>query len=532
MGKSGGTDATMGARMNRDQLLQTLHESWDIIIIGGGATGLGSAVDAASRGFKTLLLEQSDFAKGTSSRSTKLIHGGLRYLRQGNLSLVTEALKERGILCQNAPHLVSHLGFLVPHYHWWEAPFYGIGLKVYDFLAGKLGFEKSHSMTRDEVLLRLPNLQSEKLRGGSLYFDGQFDDARLAIALAQTATEQGAYPLNYMRVEKLLKENNQVIGVEAIDTETHQRYTFRSKVVINATGIFVDAIRKLDQANATPTISPSQGVHLVLERSFLPSDMALLVPQTEDGRVLFFVPWHRHLIVGTTDTPIGQVVLEPKPLQEEIDYLLKYAGRYLTRKPTRADILSTFAGLRPLVKTARSENTASLSRDHLIQISESGLITICGGKWTTYRRMAEDVINQAIGVGHLPQTSCQTHTLKLHGYKKGCKHHIESWLLYGSDGSHLSTLIEEHPDWGHLLHPRLPYMPVEVIWAVRHEMARTLEDVLARRTRSLLLDVKATLEIAPRVAHLMARELNQPKSWEEEQLKTFSELAKNYSVAL
>ncbi len=514
--------------MNRDELLKKIHSSWDIIIIGGGATGLGTAVDAASRGYKTLLLEQSDFAKGTSSRSTKLIHGGLRYLKQGNIALVIEALKERGILCQNAPHLVSHLGFLVPQYHWWEGPFYGIGLKVYDFLAGKLGLEKSHSMTKDEVLLRLPTLESTDLRGGIVYFDGQFDDARLAIAIAQTATEQGGVPLNYMRVEKLLKENNLITGVEALDLETHKRHQFLSKVVINATGVFTDSIRKLDEPKASTTISPSQGIHLVLDRKFWPTDLAILIPQTEDGRVLFFVPWHRHLIVGTTDTPVDDISLEPHPLNEEIDYLLKYAGHYLTRKPTRADILSVFAGLRPLVKVAKHENTATLSRDHVIQISESGLITICGGKWTTYRRMAEDVVNKAILVGHLKEIPCQTQTLRLHGYKKGRKNHIEAWGLYGSDAEHLDALIEQHPDWGHLLHPRLPYSPVEIIWAVRHEMARTLDDVLSRRTRSLLLDVKATLEIAPRVATLMAHELGKSKSWEEEQIRIFTELAKNY----
>ncbi len=512
-------------------MMAHLSQEWDLIIIGGGASGLGAAVDAASRGIKTLLLEQSDFAKATSSRSTKLIHGGLRYLKQGNLSLVIEALKERGLLCQNAPHLVSPLGFLVPSYHWWEGPFYGIGLKVYDFLAGRLGLEGSHSMNREEVLLRLPTLESHDLRGGSIYYDGQFDDARLAITLAQTAADHGAVPLNYMRVEKLIKENGLVAGVEATDMESQKRHHFRSKVVINATGVFADQVRKFDNPKATPMVSPSQGVHLILDRSFMPSDIAILIPQTEDGRVLFFVPWHRHLMVGTTDTPMHEASLEPKPLDEEIDYLLKYSGRYLTRKPTRADILSVFAGLRPLVKAGDGENTAALSRDHVIHISESGLITICGGKWTTYRRMAQDLIDKAIVVGNLPPAPCQTEHLHLHGYRKGGKHHIEAWVLYGSDAENLEKLIQQHPDWGHLLHPRLPYLPAEVIWAVREEMALNLEDVLARRTRSLFLDVKATLEMAPRVAALMAKELGHPKSWEEAQLAAFAELAKNYSGA-
>ncbi len=527
--------------MNRREMVEVCKRSpdiWDVLIIGGGATGLGAAVDAASRGYKTLLLEQSDFAKATSSRSTKLIHGGLRYLKQGNIALVVEALKERGLLCQNAPHLVSPLGFLVPSYHWWEGPFYGVGLKVYDFLAGKLGLEKSHSITLEETLLHLPTLEPTDLRGGVIYYDGQFDDARLAISLAQTAFDEGGYLLNYCRVEKFLKKDDLIIGVEACDLETNERYELRSKVVINATGIFTDSIRKLDNPSSPCILAPSQGIHLVLDRSFMPSDLAVIVPQTEDGRVIFFVPWHHHLLVGTTDTPIKEVSLEPKALDSEIDYLLKYSSHYLTRKPTRADVLSVFAGIRPLVKAGGGNNTAALARDHVIHVSQAGLITICGGKWTTYRRMAQDVINKAIVLGNLREEPCRTESLRLHGYRevgnqltkrlKSNKHHIDSWILYGSDAEKLDELIQKHPHWGHLLHPRLPYLPVEIVWAVRQEMARTLEDVLARRTRALLLDVRATLEIAPQVASLMAQELGKPKSWEEEEIRRFSALAKNY----
>jgi glycerol-3-phosphate dehydrogenase len=500
---------------------------WDVLIIGGGATGLGAAVDAASRGFKTLLLEQSDFAKGTSSRSTKLIHGGLRYLKQGNVSLVIEALKERGILCQNAPHLVSPLGFLVPSYHWWEGPFYGIGLKIYDLLAGKLGLEKSHSMTREETLQQMPTLEPVGLRGGVLYFDGQFDDARLAITLAQTAHDAGATLLNYMPVTGLVKEDGIIVGVEAMDSETKTPWQFRAKSVINATGVFSDQVRTFDDPAAAPLMAPSQGIHLVLERNFWPSDLAILVPHTDDGRVVFFVPWHQHLIVGTTDTPIKTVSLEPKPQSEEIDFLLRYAARYLTRKPTRDDVLSVFTGIRPLVHANAGQNTSSLSRDHTILVSASGLITIAGGKWTTYRRMAQDVIDKAIVVGHLPETACHTHTLPLHGYRPGT-HPVDAWASYGSDADALQALIDKHPAWGLPLHPRLPYLPVEVIWAVRHEMARTLEDVLARRTRALFLDVRATLAIAPLVAKLMAQELGLGPEWEASQLQAFAALAKGY----
>lgn len=516
--------------MNRHEMIEWCKRSpdlWDVIIIGGGATGLGAAVDAASRGYRTLLLEQCDFAKGTSSRSTKLIHGGLRYLKQGNLTLVMEALKERGLLCQNAPHLVSPLGFLVPTYHWWEGAFYSIGLKIYDWLAGKRRLEKSHLLNRSEVILRLPTLESSDLRGGCLYFDGQFDDARLAVTLAETAVDLGAAVINYMPVVSFVKEKGLIIGVEAVDLETNDRYNLLAKTVINATGVFTDGVRKLDNQNAKALVAPSQGIHLVLDRSFLPSDLAILIPQTEDGRVLFFVPWHRHLIVGTTDTLVKESVVEPRAHLEEINFLLKYAGRYLSRKPKRSDILSVFAGLRPLVQAGHTENTSSLSREHVILVSKSKLITICGGKWTTYRKMAEDVIDKAISVGGLEKRECQTQTLHLHGYKSG-HHSVEAWVSYGSDAAELEKIIQEHPDFGHLLHPRLPYLPVEVIWAVRKEMARTLEDVLARRTRSLFLDVHASLEIAPRVASLMAKELGFSPDWEQEQCQAFAELAKNY----
>ncbi|HSX26134.1 MAG TPA: glycerol-3-phosphate dehydrogenase/oxidase [Chlamydiales bacterium] len=517
--------------MNRDDMVDYCKRSpdlWDIIIIGGGATGLGAAVDAASRGYKTLLLEQGDFAKGTSSRSTKLIHGGLRYLKQGNIALVIEALKERGLLCENAPHLVSHLPFIVPNYHWWEGPFYGIGIKFYDLLAGKLGLEPSKHLTREETLFQIPTLEPRDLRGGVLYYDGQFDDARLAITLAQTAYDQGGVVINYMPVVSLLKKNGIITGVRARDLESGIEYDLHAKAVINATGVFSDAIRKMDEPTITPIIAPSQGVHLVLDRSFMPTDTAILIPHTDDGRVLFFVPWHRHILVGTTDTPMRKVSLEPRPLEEEIDFLLHHAARYLTRHPKRHDVLSVFAGLRPLVK-ARGKSTAALSRDHTILVSKSGLITIAGGKWTTYRRMGQDVIDKAAVIGSLRDSPCRTHHLQLHGHKPIQKQHsLDPWITYGADATQLEQLVTQKPLWGHLLHPRLPYLPVEVIWAVREEMARTLEDVLSRRTRSLLLDVRASLEIAPRVASLMAAELSKNEQWEAEQVEAFGELARGY----
>lgn len=515
--------------LKREEMVDFLKYSpdiWDVIIIGGGATGLGAAVDSASRGFKTLLLEQSDFAKGTSSRSTKLIHGGLRYLQQGNIALVAEALKERGLLCLNAPHLVSHLAFLVPNYHWWEGPFYGVGLKIYDMLAGKLGLEKSKILSRDDTLNKIPNLEPEGLRGGTIYYDGQFDDSRLAITLAQTFVDLGGTAVNYAKVTGLIKKGNLIEGVEARDEESGHTYTLHAKVVINATGIFTDSIRKIDDKNTTPIIEASQGVHLVFERSFLNSDTAILVPHTEDGRVLFLVPWHNHILVGTTDTGGQKPVLEPKAYQEEIDFLLRTAAKYLHKAPKRTDVKSVFAGLRPLVKSG-GKSSKALSRDHVILVSESGLISICGGKWTTYRKMAQDVIDKAIVVGNLKEMPCTTEKLRLHGYLEGVNH-IDSWSMYGSDAKKLYDLTEEYPVLGKPLHPDLPYLPVEVVWAARHEMARTVEDVLARRTRALFLNSQASIKIAPEVAKILAKELKRDSAWEKEQVENFTQLAQNY----
>ena len=476
--------------------IEKAPDHWDVIIIGGGATGLGSAVDSASRGYRTLLLEQSDFAKGTSSRSTKLVHGGLRYLQQGNVALVVEALKERGLLCQNAPHLIHHLPFLVPNYHWWEGPFYGIGIKIYDVLAGKLGIEKSRHLTRRATLKAIPTLEPKGLRGGVVYYDGQFDDSRLAICLAQTAADHGATVLNYMKVTGLIKKKGICCGVHATDQETGNRYQFHGRVVINATGVFSDAILQQDNPKRHQIIAPSQGVHIVLDKSFQPGKTAIMVPHTEDKRVLFMVPWHDRVLLGTTDTPMKKTTLEPRPLKKEIEFLLTHAGKYLTKDPSRKDILSVFAGLRPLIKAGKGENTAALSRDHTIFVSKSGLVTIAGGKWTTYRKMAEDVISKASIVAGLPQRSCLTESLKLHGWQEGLDP-LHPMSTYGTFSKDVKSLARKNKQWGARLHPHLPYIAAEIIWSVRSEMARTIEDALSRRTRSLLLDARASIEIAP-----------------------------------
>lgn len=514
--------------MKRPASLAALpSSSFDIVIIGGGASGLGAAVDAAQRGHSVLLVEQADFAKGTSSRSTKLVHGGVRYLKQGNVSLVLEALRERGLMCRNAPHLVHSLPFVIPNYHWWEGPFYGIGMKVYDGLAGKLGLEPSRYLNRDDVINLLPNIEQQDLTGGIIYHDGQFDDSRLAINLAQTAEELGAVLMNYTRCCGVLKEGPHVSGVRLRDEETGEEREVQARVVINATGVFADEVRRMDDANAKTMLSPSQGIHFVLPREFLPGDTAIMIPKTDDGRVLFAVPWHGRVVVGTTDTPVATASLEPRALDEEINFIFTQITRYLTRDPTRADVLSVYAGLRPLIK-ADASSTAALSRDHLISISDSGLITLAGGKWTTYRKMAEDVIDHAEMIGALEHRHCGTHALTIHG-AAGNQERTSSHLhYYGSDATGIRTLIQENPGLGKRLHPKLEFLKAEVVWHARHEMARTVEDVLSRRTRALLLDARASMEAAPAVAHLLATELGRDAAWEASQIKAYVQLAEGY----
>lgn len=519
--------------MNRKEMIEGLAEYggyWDFVVIGGGATGLGVGLDAASRGYKTLLLEQHDFSKGTSSRSTKLVHGGVRYLRQGNISLVLEALHERGLLIRNAPHLVSHQAFIVPNYEWWDGPFYGAGMKVYDLLAGKLGLGPSKQLSKQETLERIPTLEPEGLRGGVVYFDGQFDDSRLAINLAQTMVENGGMPINYMKVTGFTRSGEMIDGVIARDMESGEEYEIHGRVVVNATGVFTDNLLKMENPAAEPIITPSQGVHLVLDKEFLPGDSAIMVPQTADGRVLFAVPWHNKVVVGTTDTMVPDVSLEPRPLEEEIKFILDHAAIYLSKDPTRADVKSAFAGLRPLVKAGESESTAAISRDHYLVISESGLVTITGGKWTTYRKMAEDTVNQALLVAGLNEHACVTKDLRIHGW---LKHFDKNDPLhyYGSDAIHIKRIVNADPTMGEKLHENLPYIKAEVIWSAREEMARTVEDFLARRSRALLLDTKASIAMAPEVARIMAGELGYDDAWQTDQVTAYTNLAKEYLLA-
>jgi glycerol-3-phosphate dehydrogenase len=514
--------------LKRETCFDQLHsqsEPFDLVIVGGGATGLGAAVDAASRGHSVCLIERLDFAKGPSSRSTKLVHGGVRYLKQGNIALVMDALRERGRLHRNAPHLVHAQAFVIPNYHWWEGPFYGIGMKVYDQLAGALGLEKSRWLSLEETVACIPTIEQKDLAGGVIYHDGQFDDARLAVTLARTAVHHGAVVLNYVDCVGLKKENGKVCGVLAKDVETGAELEIPARAVVNATGVFVDDLRKHDDPGANEIVAVSQGVHIVLPKEFLPGDSAIMIPKTDDGRVLFAVPWHGRVVVGTTDTPLPRKSIEPTALPEEREFLMTHAARYLSRDPGPEDVLSIYAGLRPLVKQADVKNTAALSRDHTILVSPSGLITITGGKWTTYRKMAEDVVNRAEDTAGLTKRRCETENLQLYGWTHADipETHLR---VYGRDAAELRAMMQSDPSLAEQVHSRLELQKGEVIWHVRHEMARTVEDVLARRTRALLLDAKAALRAAPLVAHLMAEELGRDAAWQRRTVDDFESVAR------
>jgi len=519
--------------MKRSESLRAIRYSpdkiWDIVIIGGGATGLGAGVDAASRGYDTLVFEKYDFAKGTSSRSTKLVHGGVRYLAAGDINLVLEALNERGLLLQNAPHLVKNQKFIIPNYDWWDGPFYTVGLKVYDMMAGKLGLGPSIHITKEETMKAIPNLVEEGLRGGVIYHDGQFDDSRLAISLAQTITDNGGFVMNNCGVTRLIKNEEGIIsGVECFDSENNRYYSIKAKVVVNATGVFVDSINRMDDPDHINTVVPSQGIHIILDQSFLQGDAAIMIPKTADGRVLFAVPWHGKVVVGTTDTAVENPEIEPRALEEEIKFILNTASKYLTKKPKRKDVLSIFAGLRPLAAPEdKNQETKEISRSHRLIISKSGLITMIGGKWTTYRKMGEDIVDKAILLGGMNYMECVTKNMPIHGYLKNTNN-LGHLSVYGSDLPKIKSMIGQYPELGEKLHPDLPYLKVEVIWAVREEMARTVEDVLARRTRALLLDARASIAMAPEVAELIAKELGLRRKWQKEQVQIYTEYANGY----
>ena len=511
--------------MNRDKNINKIatEKEWDLIVIGGGASGLGVAVDACSRNLKVLLIEEFDFSKGTSSRSTKLVHGGVRYLKNGELSLVIEALKERGIMLNNAPHLVRNMSFIIPTYDWWDTPFYGIGLKVYDLMAGKLGLGPSKFLSKKETIEKIPNVNQDELNGGIIYHDGQFDDARMGISLARTVEEHGGAVVNYLKWNSFIYENGQVSGIKVTDQISQCSYALKAKVVVNATGVFAEKIMRADEPKAELKIKPSQGVHLVLDKSFLKSENAIMVPNTSDGRVLFAVPWRDVVVVGTTDTEVNKISIEPKATDQEIDFILSNAEKYMTRKPKRSDVKSVFAGLRPLI-SRENKSSKSLSRKHTIYKSKKGVYHLLGGKWTTYRKMGKDVLDLIESTGQLKLEPSKTEELKIFGYKSNV-----AWSdplhYYGSEKEHVMSMGSNKP-----LSPLLPLTEAQIIYAIRYEMALNVEDVLSRRTRCLLLNAKECISIAPKVARIMRSELNAEENWEQEQIKLFLDLAKNYHL--
>lgn len=520
--------------MDRKGALEKLEDpdiKWDMIVIGGGASGLGTALEASTRGYQTLLLEQHDFAKGTSSRSTKLVHGGVRYLAQGNLSLVLEALRERGRLKGNAPHLVRDQDFIIPCYRWFSVPFYTIGLTLYDLLSGRLSIGRSRPLSIQKTRQFLPEVKTKGLRGGVQYFDCQFDDARMAINLAQTIPEHGGTVLNYVRVNGLIIENGRITGVEAEEMENGAKFRIRSKVVINATGVFVDRILKMEDPEAPDVIRPSQGIHLVMGRNFLNGNHALMIPRTPDGRVLFAVPWHNRVVVGTTDVEKQQAELEPQADEAEVEYILDTASRYMKVPPGKEAVLSVFTGLRPLAApSGRKKKTREISRGHKILISKGGLVTLTGGKWTTYRRMGEDVVDAAEKSLGMKKSRSVTREMKIHGFVTSVD--VErTWCWYGSDLEHINHLVEKDPALGEVLSEKLHIRKVQVVWAVREEFARTLEDCLSRRIRALQLDAKESIRIAHRVAEIMASELGYNTNWIEKQVEAFTTLAGGHFIS-
>jgi glycerol-3-phosphate dehydrogenase len=514
----------------REEILRELGEQtepWDVLVVGGGSSGLGAAVEAAARGYRTVLVERFDFAKGTSSRSTKLVHGGVRYLAQMNVTLVLDALRERGHMLRNAPHLVHDLSFVVPAFSYFTLPYYGFGLKVYERLSGRFSFGASKLLSREKTIEMLPGIASERLRGGVLYHDGQFDDARYIVTLLRTFQKLGGVAINYVEATGLLQRDGRTVGVKARDCEGGGEFELQAKAVVNAAGVFAEDLLAMDGAARGSLLAMSQGTHFVLPHSWLAGDSALMVPKTADGRVLFAIPWHGATVVGTTDEGVDHASVEPRSMESERSFLVEHIAQYFGRRPDAEEILSVWSGLRPLVKSGDGK-TSKLSRDHTILVSKSGLVTVTGGKWTTYRRMGQDAIDHAAEVAGLAKIVSRTLDLKLHGWTDRSANMTESERVYGSDLPLLQRLSEDDPALEKLLHPRLPYRVREVVWAARFEMARTVEDVLARRTRALFLDARAAIEAAPLVADVLAKELGRREAWRDKDLQNFRAVAQGY----
>ncbi|WP_458628078.1 glycerol-3-phosphate dehydrogenase/oxidase [Winogradskyella sp. PC D3.3] len=517
--------------MNRDKMIDKLRSNsttYDFVIIGGGATGIGIALEASARGYSVVLLEKSDFTKSTSSKATKLMHGGVRYLAQGDIGLVREAVVERGLMLKNAPHITKTQSFIIPTHGLYDEILYTVGLTFYDLLAGKLSLGRSKRISKAKTLQRISLINPDKISAGVVYYDGQFDDSRMAINVLQSATEMGAIVANYCSVNKLNKDKNgSIIGVSAYDEINNETFEIKGKQIVNATGVFADDILQMDSPGAKKTIAPSQGVHLMLDKSFLPGDDAITIPKTDDGRVLFLVPWHNKVIVGTTDTPIKKESLEPVALEKEIGFILNTASRYLTKAPKRSDVLSVFAGLRPLAATDDKKNkTKEISRSHKIYSSQSGLLTIVGGKWTTFRKMGEDLVNKAEKNHKWKHIPTKTKHLKIHGYKQNVNYNNPLYF-YGSDEEQIQILSQQN-GWNKSISDSMGVIEAQVVWAVRNEMALNVEDFLARRVRCQLLDAKESIKMAPKVAEIMSKELGKNKAWETQQIENYTKVTSNY----
>jgi glycerol-3-phosphate dehydrogenase len=530
--------------MPRHQHLQKLKDgdTFDLLVIGGGATGCGVALDAATRGLKVALIEKNDFSEGTSSRSTKLVHGGVRYLEMAvkkldrvQYNLVKDGLRERGILLKNAQHLSNRLPLITPLYKWLDVPYVFSGLKLYDLLSGKQNIGHRRLLSRKEAIRRFPRLKAEGLKAGVLYYDGQFHDSRMALSLALTAEQHGATIANHVAVSGLCKEGGEIVGAELTDSLTGESWQLKAKGVINATGPFVDQVRMMDNPAAPKILSASTGIHIVLDKRFAPPDTGLMIPETEDGRVLFVLPWENHALVGTTDEP-SEITEHPKPLEAEIDYLLRHVAHYFNLKVKKSDIKAVWSGLRPLVSDPNATDTAKLARDHVIEDSASGLLTIAGGKWTTYRKMALDTVDHALKRFNLsaPKPTCQTEQLPILGSanyadkgdlelskKYGFDADVASYLnrTYGDQADHVAKLADGGV--GIRLVKNHPVLEAEVLYAVRYEFAERVIDVLARRMPLALLDTEAAKQAAPRVLELMAEEL----SWDRQRCEEESLLA-------
>lgn len=515
--------------MNRPHAVRRLaEEEFDVLITGGGATGTGCALDAQVRGFKTALIEQEDFAAGASSRSTKLIHGGVRYLEKAardidfsQVKFVREALLERAVMIRNAPYLAGHLPLVIPVYSSFDKLYYAVGLNIYDLLAGRHNLAPSRRLDRTETLALLPSLRNDaRLKGGILYWDGQFDDARYAVMLARTAADNGAAVANHVRLLDFEKNAGVLVAALVRDELTGREFRIRAKAFINATGAFADHVRSLARPQARPRLKPTKGIHIVLPREVIPGATALLIPKTDDGRVIFAIPWHEAVLVGTTDSESDTVANAPPVLDEEIMYLLDHLNRYLARPLAPQDVRASFAGLRPLLDAGGVEDTKFLSRGHDVEIDGSGLISVLGGKWTTYRLMAKDAIDVLalrLGAG---SPECTTEEVPLYGAVAGetgeavrqlrsrtgwnddvCRHLYTS---YGAAADGIVNIAHERPSLAVPLVQGYPYLAAEVVYVAREEMACTPDDVLSRRLRLATVSSEAARQALPVVEALLA----------------------------